>query len=288
MNNPCVFIKCISGPCQGDTFRLKDGFFVGQSRSCQVRLKSPRVSSKGIQVLSKPDHSLFLKDIDSKNGIFLKEKGTQEFQRKKTVDLQRGVVFSVSEYQFSVYTSEDIEKQHGKYFQAQNDSWRQTLFQVLDDLQNAPSLPSQPKDPKDLDPQDLDPKAYIFETPLVLYFVEGVQCGTSWQLAYGPRNFGRYTSYKILEPMQEDLFFSIGYEEPQTKRQFFLKNLSSCPVLLNGKQIASDTLSDGDEIRLGKTLIRVRILQEENLKDSIEENSHEPRKKPPKATHKGP
>src|SRR5690606_6069948 len=91
--------------------------------------------------------------------------------------------------------------------------------------------------------------------PLVtLRVVRGLQVGTEWVLGYGPRRVGLGSlDLHLFDPKAPLIAFTVTPDK--AKAMFHTEHPSS--VRLNGRGVSTETLSDGDVIEIGETVIKV-------------------------------
>jgi hypothetical protein len=95
---------------------------------------------------------------------------------------------------------------------------------------------------------------YPFSPLLILTIVRGLQVGTQWVLGYGPRDVGPDSlDFNLFDPNAPPLAFRVSPRGPFA----FYETAHPKQVKLNGSALSSETLREGDEIRISDTIIKV-------------------------------
>lgn len=225
-------LKGVQGPYQNHYFRLKAGMVLGRKQGDILLSEDPMVSSLHAYVISRQSGVLSLEDAGSQNQFLTKG------MKVPKLDLQPGVIFQVGQSVFEVISvSEDEAK---KLLPAKN--WRELTLEALE--RNV-----------DLDPSE----AKAFSPALKIEGLEGPNAEDVWVLGFGPRVFGPLCEdIEILENDSADVAFEVyqGLSGPLIRSR-------TSQLFLNKRNIGQDTetnLSDGDEIKIGVSLFKVRFI----------------------------
>lgn len=228
------FLEIIEGTDIGSRFRIGDGTKIGRTTG-EILINDPKVSSLHAQVEKDGRGQLLLIDRGSSNGLRI---NGQKVQR---VALLPGVKFQIGRTTFKVV---ELFKDPGhvaiEKSSTNSKDWRSVLksqIPRLDSENQAAILPVLP-----------------FSPALRLNFVEGIQAETSVVLGYGPRQLGAdVLDIELQEPESPDIAFELFPDDGK----ILFKTRYPQKVLLNEQPISSDYIKEGDEIRIGRSLIKV-------------------------------
>lgn len=227
-----LFLEVIDGPQQGSRFKLEAGQKIGRTTGA-ILIHDEKVSGEHALVEIDNKGQFTLVDLDSSNGILLSNR------RVKRIAMMPGVVFQLGRTSFRVVT---VESPQATEF-ARIRSWRENLIEKLpiDWAQN--KLPHHGILP--------------FSPTLRLKFLQGIQADESLLLGYGPRTAGACSlDIDLRDPEAPDMAFQIIPGDGLAT----IKNLCKHKLSLNNKPIETETLQDGDLIRIGGTLIQVTYI----------------------------
>ena len=199
----------------------------------EVLIDDAKISSLHAQVERDAKGGLVLVDQDSANGLRING------QKVKRIALLLGVRFQIGKTFCKVVEIKD-EPPPLFYEKPKPVSWREVVLEKLPQLE-AKDIPG------------LLPVA-PFRPALQLEFIEGVQLDQQIVLGYGPRKFGSHSlDIELLDPHSPPMAFEILCDDGQAK---FCTPFPKM-VLLNNRSVSVATLKEGDQIRVGQTLIRV-------------------------------
>lgn len=224
-------LKGVQGPYQNRYFRLKAGMAIGRKQGDILLDEDPMVSSLHGNVISRQSGRLSLEDAGSSNQFLTNG------QKVAKLDLIPGVIFQVGQCVFEVI---EVNEDEAKRL-APSKGWRELIFETLE--RNSGLQAS---------------KAAALTPALKIECLEGPNAEDIWFLGFGPRLFGPLCEdIEILEKDSSDVSFEIyqGLTGP------YLKSKTS-HLTLNNRIISQDTetnLSDGDEIRIGVSVFKVRF-----------------------------
>ena len=237
-------LRVLSGPQKGQEFPVSPGMVIGRLRA-DIAVGDPKMSGQHAKIETSSDGTLLLTDLGSTNGIRVNNK------RLAQVSLTVGLQIKLGN----------------------------TLFETLDDVvataETSPSLPppvpeNKPRGPAWAEylsdfarsalekipnkPAELLP----FDPALVMTVQSGPQAGTVWTFGYGPRAVGADTlDCAVLDEGVPPVAFTV---RPQSKKAF-LEATKNGKVRLNGKIVSAEVLNAGDQISLGKTVLKVSYLE---------------------------
>jgi pSer/pThr/pTyr-binding forkhead associated (FHA) protein len=229
-----LFLEIIEGPEKGQRYRLQEGIQIGRTQG-DIRLTDVKASGLHAQIEKDKKGQLILIDKDSFNG--LKINGN----KVKRIAMLAGVSFQIGKTYFKVLRLFGEENETPKKSPSQTS--REMLLKVFEKLQVSSSSV----------PQSILP----FENPVELKFIEGMQAEASITLGYGPRKAGANCfDIEIEEPLSPAVAFEV---EPTEAGALFTTQYSNT-VVINEVPTSQKILNTGDTIRIGNTLIEVRIL----------------------------
>lgn len=227
-----LFLEVLDGPHQGSRFKIEDGHKIGRNRG-EIVINDEKISGEHARFEVDNKGQFVLIDLESSNGILLSNR------RVKRVSMLPGVNFRLGRTNFRVMS---VETPQAKEF-ARVHSWRDNLVEKLpsDWIQN----------------KMVDGRGLPFSPTLKLRFVQGIQADETLHLGYGPRVAGANSlDIDLRDPEAPDLAFEIIPGEGLAK----IKNLCKNKLSLNNQPIETETLQDGDLIRIGGTLIKVTYI----------------------------
>ncbi|HRO68097.1 MAG TPA: FHA domain-containing protein [Pseudobdellovibrionaceae bacterium] len=229
-----LYLEILSGPLTGKKFTAEEGLRVGRREGEILLEEDSKVSGLHAKIEFDNKGRLALMDQGSANAMVLNGR------RVKKVALIPGVTFRVGETLMTVAegSSEDLIQM------TDLKPWQEKVQELL----MSRSLENQ-----------LDPEFGQTFTPVVqLDFVQGVQADTLITCAYGPRSAGAgHLDIDLLDPEAPDRCFDLI---PGPGVALF-EDHSQGRLLINEETPGPhQPLSEGDQIRIGGTVIRVRYL----------------------------
>lgn len=231
-----LFLDILEGASAGERMPLVEGAVVGRTEG-EIRIRDAKISSRHAKVVRDGKGQLFLVDDGSTNGLRLAG------MRAERVLLKNGVKFQIGKTWVRVV---EYEREKAPIPAAAKD-WKGLIVQSLNGLSLSDNL---------IEAARTRPKA--FNPPVCLKVKTGIQARQEWILGFGPRNFGADTlEFELFEPTTPDLAFTISPDQDGPK---FQTNHGGI-VLLNEKPVSSDILREGDQIRIGDSLIEVSFLK---------------------------
>lgn len=235
-----LFVEIIEGFAVGNRYPLSAGARLGRTTG-EILIKDAKISSLHAQVEEDKSGHLFLSDRSSSNGI--RVRGV----KVKRLALLAGVLFTIGKTTFKVLEdeAEAEELTQNREVTQESDSWLEILTRELPRL-NAVNQ---------VDAIGVRP----IHPPILLRFIQGIQLNKTILVGYGPRKAGaEVIDIELLDPDAPKLAFEIL---PLSDRVMI--NVKDPSVLVNDQQVSSDTMKNGDKIRIGNTLIEVVFYQEE-------------------------
>lgn len=227
-----LFLEVLNGPQQGSRFKLEDGHKIGRNRG-EIPVNDVKISGQHAQVSMDNKGQFVLIDLESSNGILLSNR------RVRRVAMMPGVSFRLGQTDFQVVAVEtpaagDFGRVH---------SWRENLMEKLP-VHNVENKPTQEN-------------RLPFSPTLKLRFINGIQTDETLFLGYGPRVAGANSlDIDLRDPQAPDFAFEIIPGDGLAK----IKNLCQNKLSLNNNPVETETLQDGDQIRIGETLIKVTYI----------------------------
>jgi hypothetical protein len=171
-----------------------------------------------------------LYDLNSSNGILAGNR------RVKKLAMMPGVTFKLGRTSFKILQVEDAPAEAF----ARVRTWRENLAEKLpiDWVQN--KMPEE--------------AGRTFSPCLSLNFIQGIQADENIFIAYGPRRAGAHSlDIDLRDPDAPDMAFEIIPGDGLA----ILKNFCKNKLTLNNKPVETETLQEGDLIRIGGTVIKV-------------------------------
>lgn len=229
-----VCLEVVAGSILGQQYKLWEGARLGRTQG-DVLIDDVKISSLHASVEKDDRGNLVLVDQDSANG--LKING----QKVKRVALLLGVRFQIGRTTLRVSEIlQDEAPPREPTGRKKPKNWKEALLQLIPQLAT-PNIST-------------GSSVQAFRPALQLDFVEGSQIDQRVYLGYGPRRFGSdVLDVELIEPMCPPLAFEILSEEGAAMFRTDYPSL----VLVNNKPSRQVSLKEGDQIRIGQTLIRV-------------------------------
>ena len=223
-------IQFLNGPYQGESFPVKKGLILSRKKRKKqdIEILDSKASTPHAEIIKKKE-LYYLKDLNSKNGIYVRRR------RQKLLLLKIQTKFFIGETGFEV-----VEKQ---LFSGKN--WQNSLIKEL-----KPARLTLKNKAQELLP--IDPL-------LELTFLSGVQKGLKWFVAYGPRVAGtKSIDLPVLESSLPARCFSL---KPSSSGGVVFKTSHPKKVLLNKKSVQEKQLKTGDKIYFGNACLKAKFLK---------------------------
>ena len=213
-------IRSLKGPLKNQSFFITGSLKLGR-RKGDIVLNDPSTSDPHAEITLNSDGHPFLRDLDSKNGIFISGK-----KKLKTV-LKENTKFTIGKSQFQVFYLKTVRKIWGEVL-------TNSLFHVSDQPINLIS----------------------FSRPLNVNFLSGPQKGMNFYLTYGPRYFGSScVDVPLLDPEAPPQSFVLSPQE----QQVFFKTDFPTEVQFNQKQVKQTAIKNNDSVFIGETEIKINF-----------------------------
>lgn len=250
------FILVKNGEDAGIRFKIQSGLKLGRKETDYI-IKDTAASSLHAQIHEGVNGEYLLFDCKSKNGTKINE------IREDVITLTPGLIFTIGTTDFQVVSDlqsnstspnlsepppnarrREISRQPSPAKIKVVKSWHQELESFSTEAFS--KIKNQPQPIKPMNPA------------LKLIFITGVQTDTEWILGYGPRKIGADEyDLTIFEPEAPGLCFELI---PNDFGVSFKTNHSE-EVLYNGRTCDQSLLKDGDLISIGKTKIRIELIE---------------------------
>jgi hypothetical protein len=240
-----VMLEILDSERAGERIRVREGLTLGR-KDCDINLRDPKVSGKHARVEERSDGFYWLVDLESSNGIKIREGKVRELK------LEPGVTFGIGRVSIRVVGAQGLfESTQPEILiePAEPKTWTDTVADLLERAAQT----SKPKPSKNLFP---------FLKPLKLSVRKGTQAGTEWTLGYGPREVG---GNSIDLPLHETGLPAKCFSLVPDERDVVLKvsDTAKDRVRLNGKiVIGSSIVGSGDMIDIGDTRIEVTVIED--------------------------
>lgn len=230
-----LLFEVIEGPSVGQQFKVNSGMRMGRNTG-EIIINDPKVSGFHAQIERDSAGKLILVDQNSSNGLLI------DGIRLQKVVLIPGVIFQVGRTFLKVMQAEEDTAAREP---SGPTNWRSELEkQVLrvsgeNDSQKATNL-------------------QVFRPAIRLVFTEGPQAELEQIWGYGPRKAGSSgLDLELFETGAPPTAFEV-WPDPDGLRY---RTSHTDLVRLNNLPSETDLLKDGDEIRIGKTLIRIDFIR---------------------------
>jgi hypothetical protein len=229
-----LMLRIGSGAKFGLRYRIREGIRIGRS-SGDIKISDSKMSSLHAQIVLNPLGGFALQDNNSTHGIIVGE------HRLRELTLELGVQFKLGRTLFEVIEAEAAPEEEVEIVVETEPSWESLLIKSLS------ILPTRNK---------ANSNIVSLKKLVHLSFVEGLEYEREVTLGYGPRKFGANPfGVELFEPGCPDEAFTIFCSDAS----IFFKTSHPQVVLLNNSSQESAVLKPGDEIRIGQTLMKVRI-----------------------------
>lgn len=229
-----LFLEITQGSQAGERILLTDGLRVGRSEG-EFQIQDAKISSLHAKVEETEKGQFFLIDMGSTNGLRVAG------QRVAKVALLPGVNVLLGKTTVKVvelFKDEIIEPSFTPTH------WREVIIKEVRKGQ--------------YNNQTQTHRVAAFSKGVQLQVRTGIQLGTEWLLGFGPRDFGAQSlDFELLEPASPAIAFSLSPDGNQVRFDTKYPDL----VLLNDLPLNSDTLKEGDKIRIGQTLIEFSFVK---------------------------
>ena len=219
-----LFIEVIEGPDKGKQLNLKESTSIGR-KDAEILLNDVKLSGTHAFLKYDPTRGWFIKDNDSRNGIWVNGIREHEIQIQDGLEVQMGQ--SILLCKLIVKASKRAE---GGFIQ-----WVQKLLK---------QVPNRPSSLKEIKPE------------MRLRVIEGMQYGEQWEVFYGPRVVGKeqldICLYDEKAPKE-------AFEILVKKRYPYFHTNHPDQVKVNGESTSDKQLVPGDVIQVGDSKILVEF-----------------------------
>jgi pSer/pThr/pTyr-binding forkhead associated (FHA) protein len=224
-----LFLEVLDGVKQGSRFKLASGQVIGR-KAGDIVIEDEKISSRHAQVELDNKQQFVLNDLGSSNGIVAGNR------RVKKLAMMPGVVFRLGRTSFRIV---QVDEQPAKEF-ARVRTWKENLLDSL---------------PLDWAHNKLTEEVgKTFSPMLSLKFIHGIQADEELLLAYGPRRAGAFSlDLDLRDAEAPDQAFELIPGDGLAK----IKNLCKDKLTLNNNPVDTETLQEGDLIRIGNSVIKV-------------------------------
>ena len=214
-------IRPLTGPLKGRKFIMTESLKLGR-RQGDIVLNDPAASDPHAEIkLNSKGHPV-LKDLNSKNGVFVNGK------KQSKILLEKNSTFTIGRSEFQV-----------SFLETPEEIWKEVLKDGLLRVSDRPKNLS------------------FFPCPLGIEFLSGPQKGARLTLTYGPRYFG---SFSVDIPLLDSQAPPEAFVLSPVKWQTVFKTDFPETVQLNGRQIRQIAIKDNDFVVIGETEIKITFL----------------------------
>jgi pSer/pThr/pTyr-binding forkhead associated (FHA) protein len=262
-------IEVFLGPSMvGQKFTVSGGSSIGRTKGT-VNISDPKISGLHAKVEATPEGGLILVDGGSSNGI--KVDGNQVDR----VPLELGTRFQLGRTTFIVVRrieNEDEPSKHEALLTVSSVAPGGFSTKPLDptgekEVEAPPPPPPSPEDWRNylnfmipqLSSRDLfnENGALAFVPPVRLVVIAGIQADQEFILGFGPRRAGAGgVDISLKEESCPEIAFEISPSPNGPRFSTEHPNL----VFLNNSSTSGEVLSEGDTIRVGKSVIQVNFV----------------------------
>lgn len=226
-----MLIRGLEGPLKDRYFQLREGMTIGRKTGDILLEKDPMVSSLHGRIVSKENGQFVLIDAGSQNQFIVNGKQVSE------VLLIEGASFQVGKSVFIVISAKPEELSRLPI----EKNWKDIVFDLLENNKG------------------MGTRIKALNPAIKIECLIGANADDSWVLGFGPRTFGPLCDdIEILEKHTSDIAFEIDQGDYGPQLISRTRDLS-----VNQSEVLTDSvvnLKDGDEIRFGVSLYRVRFI----------------------------
>jgi pSer/pThr/pTyr-binding forkhead associated (FHA) protein len=239
-----VYLEIVDGRAAGARFAVADGTTLGRS-AADIVIDDAKVSVKHAFVESRRD-GLYLVDSGSSNGIKLGK------QRVPEILLVDGICVQLGSTQLRVVETHDAQPAEGE---AKADA--QAPQAVAPTAEWIPTVQGLLRRALETATDEAAPVG-AFEPPLLLRCIQGRQTGTEWTVGFGPRQAGAGSTDL---PIEEPNAPAVCFELMPARAGAIFSTRHANKVRLNGREVASAPIGDGDLIDIENTRIQIRAIK---------------------------
>lgn len=232
-----LFLEITNGELKGTRAALREGFSIGRKKG-MLNVRDSKLSGLHAIVEQRQDHSLWLVDAGSSNGI------KTEKSRVRELKLEAGLLFTLGRTNFRVLDSAEAASGTDVDYLLADATITRDWWHWVQELAERGQIESKMVD------RDVLP----FDPIVVLRITRGPQTGTEWTLGYGPRSVG---------PASVDLHLDdislpgICFRLIPDQYGVLFKNETEKDVKVNGRWVESGLLRHGDTIDIRGIQIQV-------------------------------
>ena len=251
-------IVALSGPQGGKVFQVIVGHRIGR-RKVEILLEDSKASNRHAQFIEVKGQ-LFLKDLESKNGLWVGG------QRVNEVHLIPGAIFVIGNSEFRVEEASQVSRA-GAFNSAPPEKAPLIVQMALTpaSVMVPESKPEEQRTETHLEKflkrvlTDLEDRQRVlvpFDPPLTLRFIRGLQTDHEWRITYGPRSCGSHSlDLTLFEPEAPALCFELL----PTPRGIALKTSHGDIVKVNDVSGSTHVLENGDLITILNSCLEVEL-----------------------------
>jgi hypothetical protein len=221
-------IRGLEGPYATKSFKIAAGMTLGRRQGDILLEADNTISSLHGRIVARPNGQLCLQDAGSSNQFLVLGRKVPE------VELHEGVTFQIGQCVFQVIRVSEKDLEALKV----QKNWKNVVLEALERNQS------------------LDARKATALNPVVkVDCIQGPSADIGWFLGFGPRLFGPLCEdIEILETESGDVSFEIyqGTSGPMFKSH-------SKNVKINQKALTEKRLEDGDDVRVGSSVFRIRL-----------------------------
>ena len=231
-------LTIVEGPRRGEEFVIKDDIVIGRSGG-DLRLKDNKASKIHAKITIEADGVAAIEDLVSANGTILNGERVHKSPIKPGDVITIGKTkIRVEEYATAETTSTQIER----------GSWQYDVDEALGAaLKTAEAS------------KELNNTSSPFNPLISLEFIKGTQLGTKHFYSFGPRKLGSACADALIfEPNCPE----IAFELIPTSAGGCQIVANSEVIRVNGLETQRQSLQNGDEISIGRTVIKLRVIKD--------------------------
>lgn len=229
-----IKLRILEGPRKDEEFAIKGSLTIGR-KAGDLALNDSKVSGRHAKISLAPSGVVEIEDLGSTNGTFV---NGQRIQKK--VVLHFGDKIKIGKTIIKLEVADDKSS-------FEKGSWQEVVDGAFDRVYKQFEKISLEK-----------PPFRLFRRAVNLEFVQGIQAGQSYEFGFGPRVVGK-TSFEgpLFDSSSPDIAFELV---PDEKGDCLLKAKASS-VFVNEASVEIQKLQDGDRIRVGKNVLRVKFAE---------------------------
>lgn len=232
-----LFLEITNGELRGTRAALREGFSIGRKKGT-LNIRDSKLSSLHVIVEQRQDHSLWLVDAGSSNGI------KTDAGRLRELKLEAGQAFTLGRTEFRILDSAEAASGTDVDYNLAEATMTRDWWHWVQELAERGQVEAKAAN------REVEP----FDPIVVLRIIRGPQAGTEWTLGYGPRSVGPASVDLHLDDVSLP---AVCFKLIPDKYGVLFQNETEKDVKVNGKWVKSGLLRHGDKIDIRGIQIQV-------------------------------